>query len=210
MGRVFSRIKAALHYSPNIDDVERALDGLELAMGHFHGSPQTLPAGSKPMLVEASGPAHAPTGCSNSDVSPPHGHEAASIVPAGLGHDTRETLNMASLEPNDEEDQHTGSDNDDAQPADIDALFKALTSPALSELPAPPPQPRRSRNTDATTARRSARLAKKSCMPVIEMAQQNLWRKLGILHDDIKPLEQVLKDVVAMFTGHYCRTSLGP
>ena len=52
-----------------------------------------------------------------------------------------------------------------------------------------------------SAVRRSARLAKKPVLLVVERAQRNLWRKLGISNDDFKPIEEVLQEFIAMFSG---------
>lgn len=83
----------------------------------------------------------------------------------------------------------------------VDDLFIDLSLPLLPDHH-PPQRPRQRRHMGTDTPRRSERLAKKPSMLVAEMAQRNLLRKLGIPIDDgPKPMEQVLKEVVAMFTG---------
>jgi hypothetical protein len=52
-----------------------------------------------------------------------------------------------------------------------------------------------------TNVRRSARLAKRPAIPVIERAQRNLCRKLGIPAEAEDPIENVLRDFVATFQG---------
>jgi hypothetical protein len=49
--------------------------------------------------------------------------------------------------------------------------------------------------------RRSARLAKKPAMPAVERAQRNLWRKLGVPDDEFRPIEEILQEFIAMFSG---------
>lgn len=99
-------------------------------------------------------------------------------------------------------DATAGCGTDGDQLDGIAALFKN-PSPSMAPCPPPPPRPRQRGNNDTTTTRRSARLAAKPRMPVAEMAQRNLWRKLGINpgDDPATPIEKVLKDVVGLFTG---------
>jgi hypothetical protein len=52
-----------------------------------------------------------------------------------------------------------------------------------------------------SAVRRSARLAKKPAIPAVERAQRNLCRKLGLLADEMEPIETVLQDFIAMFRG---------
>ncbi|KAG2548724.1 hypothetical protein PVAP13_9KG227100 [Panicum virgatum] len=54
---------------------------------------------------------------------------------------------------------------------------------------------------DMLAVHRSARLAKKPSMPVTERAQHNLCRKLGLTDDDYTPIEEVLREFMAMFRG---------
>ena len=52
-----------------------------------------------------------------------------------------------------------------------------------------------------SSVRRSARLAKNQPMTQMQRAQQNLCRKLGLLQDDLQPVETALQEFVAMFNG---------
>jgi hypothetical protein len=53
-----------------------------------------------------------------------------------------------------------------------------------------------------TAVRRSARLAIKPRMSAVQRAQRNLCRKLGVGgNDDTTPIDDVLRDFVAMFQG---------
>lgn len=80
------------------------------------------------------------------------------------------------------------------------------SAPSLQE-PAPPVQPgstkrRRSRRVfDVSTVRRSARLSTLRPMPAMQRAQRNLCRKLGLLNDDLQPVEAALQEYLAMFQG---------
>ena len=38
-------------------------------------------------------------------------------------------------------------------------------------------------------------------MSQMQRAQKNLCRKLGLLHDDLEPVENALQDYIAMFNG---------
>ncbi|CAN6315724.1 unnamed protein product [Urochloa humidicola] len=38
-------------------------------------------------------------------------------------------------------------------------------------------------------------------MPAVERAQRNLWRKLGVSDEEFKPIEEILQEFVAMFSG---------
>ena len=52
-----------------------------------------------------------------------------------------------------------------------------------------------------SSVRRSARLTKNRPMTQMQRAQQNLCRKLGLLQDDLQPVEIALQEFVAMFNG---------
>ena len=60
---------------------------------------------------------------------------------------------------------------------------------------------RRQRAFDMSAVRRSARLANARPMSQMQRAQRNLCRKLGLLHDDLEPVETALQDYIAMFNG---------
>ncbi|CAN6177339.1 unnamed protein product [Urochloa humidicola] len=49
--------------------------------------------------------------------------------------------------------------------------------------------------------RRSARLASKTRQPPIQDAQRTLCRRLGLPADELRSIEEVLKDFISMFTG---------
>jgi len=91
-------------------------------------------------------------------------------------------------------------------------LFVTPPQPALRQPPPPPspckardnqPPPRRrqKRTFDMSTVRRSARLANAPRMGVVRRAQRNLCRKLGMLQDELEPIENVLQEYLAMFSG---------
>jgi hypothetical protein len=69
---------------------------------------------------------------------------------------------------------------------DLEAcLFTKLDAPLL-----PQPTARRTRQKctfDMKAMRQSARLSKKSAMPVMECAQRNMCRKLGLYTDKLAP-----------------------
>ena len=52
-----------------------------------------------------------------------------------------------------------------------------------------------------SAVRRSARLAKRSLLSAVQRAQRNLWRKLGISNDEMKPIEEILQDFIRTFSG---------
>ncbi|CAN6347608.1 unnamed protein product [Urochloa humidicola] len=88
-------------------------------------------------------------------------------------------------------------EDDDA--AKIDTLF---STPAAAVLPTLPPRaPRQRRVFDLSSVRRSARLANKTAQPPVQHAQRNLCRKLGIPADELRCIDDVLKDFISMFTG---------
>ena len=60
---------------------------------------------------------------------------------------------------------------------------------------------RRQRAFDMSAVQRSARLANARPMSQMQRAQRNLCRKLGLLHDDLEPVETALQDYIAMFNG---------
>ncbi|CAD6335127.1 unnamed protein product [Miscanthus lutarioriparius] len=60
---------------------------------------------------------------------------------------------------------------------------------------------RRQRAFDMSAVRRSARLANARPMSQMQRAQRNLCQKLGLLHDDLEPVETALQDYIAMFNG---------
>jgi hypothetical protein len=49
--------------------------------------------------------------------------------------------------------------------------------------------------------RHSECLANKSHIPGVQQVQRNLCRKLGISSDDTTPIDNVLRDFIAMFQG---------
>jgi hypothetical protein len=81
----------------------------------------------------------------------------------------------------------------------VDNLFTTPPAPILQQPAAR--KTRRRRTFDMAKVRRSARLAVKPSIPAVQKAQRNLCRKLGIGNDDLQPLDDVLKDFVAMFQG---------
>ena len=81
----------------------------------------------------------------------------------------------------------------------VDSLFSTPAPAVLRVLPGKPARQRRTFNM--TKVRRSARLAKKPAMPAVERAQRNLWRKLGVSDDEFRPIEEILQEFIAMFSG---------
>jgi hypothetical protein len=81
----------------------------------------------------------------------------------------------------------------------VDTLFSTPPAPILQQPAAR--RTRRCRTFDMAKVRRSARLAVKPSIPAVQKAQRNLCRKLGIGNDELQPIDDVLKDFVAMFQG---------
>lgn len=54
---------------------------------------------------------------------------------------------------------------------------------------------------DMSSVRRSTRLANARPMTQMQRAQRNLCRKLGLVHDDLEPVETALQEYIAMFNG---------
>ncbi|CAN6354033.1 unnamed protein product [Urochloa humidicola] len=161
---------------PTIEDVERALDTLELAAATtvFATAP---PETATPMECDPT-----PMEC---DLPVPF-------------HDSTDAGLVVIAQAN--EGDIMGPD---AVPVThlpgVDALFCTSEPAVINQLPTR--RPRQRRTFDMTAVRRSARLANKRNMPVAEQAQRNLWRKLGIQDDELAPVEEVLRDFISMFTG---------
>ncbi|KAJ1256703.1 hypothetical protein BS78_K330500 [Paspalum vaginatum] len=99
----------------------------------------------------------------------------------------------------------------------VAALFAASSPPLLNnqqypaidttrDTPPPAPAPERHRRPrrgfNMSKVRRSARLAAAPRLPMMQKAQRNLCRKLGMLNDDhLQPVEAALQDFVATFDG---------
>jgi hypothetical protein len=94
-------------------------------------------------------------------------------------------------------------------PSGVAAFFANATPPIIQSNPIPLKAPpaihqhrRRQRQVfDMSSVRRSACLAKNRPMTQMQHAQQNLCRKLGLLQDDLQPVEIALLEFVAMFNG---------
>jgi hypothetical protein len=80
-------------------------------------------------------------------------------------------------------------------------ILQEPTPPQTAATPAPAPCRRQQRVFDMSSVRRSARLAAARPMTQMQRAQQNLCRKLGLLHEDVQPVEAALQEFVAMFNG---------
>nr|TKW21397.1 hypothetical protein SEVIR_4G161501v2 [Setaria viridis] len=52
-----------------------------------------------------------------------------------------------------------------------------------------------------STVRCSARLATRRPMPAMQQAQHNLCKKLGLLTDEMQPIEVELQEFLSMFQG---------
>lgn len=81
-----------------------------------------------------------------------------------------------------------------------------VTPPAVVALAAMAPAAptrchRRQRVFDMSSVRRSTRLANARPMTQMQRAQRNLCRKLGLVHDDLEPVETALQEYIAMFNG---------
>ncbi|CAL5021153.1 unnamed protein product [Urochloa decumbens] len=96
--------------------------------------------------------------------------------------------------------------------AGIASLFTTPTAAVLhhQQPPAPPrhasdpspaPRRRKRRTFDMSKVRRSARLANAPQMDAMRKAQRNLCRKLGLLPDELAPVERALQEYLASFTG---------
>nr|TKV98179.1 hypothetical protein SEVIR_9G542400v2 [Setaria viridis] len=81
------------------------------------------------------------------------------------------------------------------------------SAPTPRQEPAPLAQPESSKRRrprrvfDMSTVRRNARLSTRRPMPAMQCAQHNLCRKLGLLNDDLQPVEAALQEYLAMFQG---------
>ncbi|CAN6361815.1 unnamed protein product [Urochloa humidicola] len=73
--------------------------------------------------------------------------------------------------------------------------------PRQASDPSPAPRRRNRRTFDMSKVRRSARLANAPQMSAMRRAQRNLCRKLGLLADDLAPVERALQEYLASFTG---------
>ncbi|CAO1948690.1 unnamed protein product [Urochloa humidicola] len=95
----------------------------------------------------------------------------------------------------------TGPEEDGAQhDFTVDDLFATPAPPMLPVAP-PPCAAWRRRVFDMKALRRSARLASKTRQPPIQHAQRTLCRRLGLPADELRSIEEVLKDFISMFTG---------
>ncbi|CAN6242633.1 unnamed protein product [Urochloa humidicola] len=87
------------------------------------------------------------------------------------------------------------------QPPLLPTVDCSTTAPPPSTTSPPPARRRRHRTFNMTAVRRSARLANAPRIPAIQKAQRNLCRKLGLLNNELLPIEAALQDFVAMFNG---------
>ncbi|CAO2147682.1 unnamed protein product [Urochloa humidicola] len=226
--RAFDRIKSSL-WAPTVQEVEAALDALQFG-GNIHsreavapeegaGQHRTTTLGDPGALqFSPGGLAHATMGLEASPTGPvglgmegsveqlsaahPGPRRAACDVDGrcvgpggadGPAHDAQD--NAAGLG----DDDGTEQDGDDGNIYGLDGLFCTPPPPIVNRPPARRPRQRRTFNMAAV--RRSEQLAKKPSMPAVERAQRNLYRKLGLAEDEVAPLEEVLADFIAMFTG---------
>ncbi|CAN6241233.1 unnamed protein product [Urochloa humidicola] len=94
--------------------------------------------------------------------------------------------------------------HDDAQHGGINAQTPPVPTP-------PAKRQRRRRVFDMSTVRRSVRLSTARPMTAMQRAQRNLCRKLGLLNDEMLPIEIALQEFLAMFQGplpHYIIAAL--
>nr|TKV92550.1 LOW QUALITY PROTEIN: hypothetical protein SEVIR_9G168700v2 [Setaria viridis] len=84
--------------------------------------------------------------------------------------------------------------HDAAEGGSVDDLFAAPAPPILQQ---PPLRRQRTRRSfDMSAVRRSARLALKPSVPALQRAQRNLWRKLGVSDDELRPVEDILQEYI--------------
>nr|TKW39447.1 hypothetical protein SEVIR_1G179500v2 [Setaria viridis] len=81
-----------------------------------------------------------------------------------------------------------------AEGGSVDDLFAAPAPPILQQLPIRRQRTRRS--FDMSSVHRSAKLSMKPSVPAMERAQRNLWRKLGVSDDELRPLEDILQEYI--------------
>ena len=192
--QVFDRIKAAT--APTITEVEQALRRMEIQIATTAAA-APAPALQVPPAEEGSAAGLSPSGGSSLST---HAATPLQAVPAAHG-----------LQATQADDVHgndafsTPAPADETQADDVhgnDAVESLFSTPAPAVLRALPGKPARQRRTfDMTKVRRSARLAKKPAMPAVERAQRNLWRKLGVSDDEFRPIEEILQEFIAMFSG---------
>lgn len=78
------------------------------------------------------------------------------------------------------------------------SVYDLFTNPASALLRQQ--SERRQRTTQSlnmTKVRQSARLAKKLVIPALKRAQRNLWHKLGVSNDELRPIENILQDFIS-------------
>ncbi|CAN6197057.1 unnamed protein product [Urochloa humidicola] len=200
VNRAFSRIKEVLpadvvyEEGPTVADVEQALRRFELDsfLSPSHLTPQVVSPMQMPQELQAMNMAEpqledvimVDTDTEEEEV--PKVQIAAGNVSANIN----STLAVADffIAP---------------APPLLDAIT-AIDDPAPS-LPSPSSvpahRPRQRRVFDMSSVRRSARLANAPRMPALQKAQHNLCRKLGLLENELLPVEAALQDFVAMFNG---------
>lgn len=208
VARAFARINTALRPSPSIAEVQSALDNLVVSAhdwvqaegsgGRARTPPATPPLQDEDGAAMGTGPtssAPGPVRPATPTAGPGLEHATPAHSPLQDGPDPLE--GVAALF-----EETAPPPGQDVDAANIATLFAAPV-PSVLTCPPPVPRPRQRRTFDVSTTRRSARLAAKPRLPVAEMAQRNLWRKLGLGpgEDTPVPVEQVLHDVVAMFSG---------
>ncbi|CAN6311750.1 unnamed protein product [Urochloa humidicola] len=222
--RVFSRLKSALS-SPSVEDVELALDALQLVAAADQGAPagDDGSSGMEAALNEALSTGREGDLIMGLDDAALLGLSGAAGCPGpcdgptqgGLAGVGRDPAQGGPVEANSGPPEGDGPDvpllgqiQDDAAAAvyddgdalpEIDDLFTAPASP-LHRCP-PVRAPRRRWGFDMSAVRRSARLAAKPAMPSLQRAQNNLLRKLGLQVDDHTPIEEVLREYVKSITG---------
>ena len=123
-------------------------------------------------------------------------------------------LGDVASQHSDADDETTQDASDNQAAGGVAALFVTPTQPLLQQpaaqvapapqrdpTPTPAPRRRRRRTFDMSSVRRSARLSTTRPMTQMQRAQRNLCRKLGILNDEVAPIEIALQEFVDIFNG---------
>ncbi|CAN6320402.1 unnamed protein product [Urochloa humidicola] len=199
---VFDRIKQAT--APSVAEVEAALCHMgikphEAAAAEAAAAADALPAHSEDELGPQQEPVQASLPLEEGELM---GLQQASPSPTGpTAHSTGPQFVATHDSLVSAQGALTGPEEDGAQHGfTVDDLFATPAPPVLPV--APPPRAARRRHVfDMTALRRSARLASKTRQPPIQHAQRTLCRRLGLPADELRSIEEVLKDFISMFTG---------
>jgi hypothetical protein len=190
---VFGRILSTLPPKATVED--NSIAAVEKALARIELSARESPTIQVP---QPTSPSH----LCNSELSPEQG---PSDVALRDQFSTQPSLTPAATTQGD-------SSGGQQLTSSVVALFSKPTEPLLQQpqhaaavVPTPacagPRRRRRQRAFDMSAVRRSARLANARPMSQMQRAQKNLCRKLGLLHDDLEPVENALQDYIAMFNG---------